>query len=461
MNNDNYEFEDMSLDQKTLKALEHIGFEEPTEVQKKSIMPSIEGNDMIIQAHTGSGKTHAFLIPIFEKIGGNNGIEAIVLTPTRELAQQVEKDAKNIGKNHDVRTLAVYGGASINYQIERLPKTSFVAGTPGRVMDLMRRGHLKLDNIEFFVLDEADRMLDMGFLDDIRWIIARTPKNKQIMLFSATMPEGIIRLAEKYMNDPIKLNLSADEISAKGVSQYFVSVGKKNKLSVLSSLLETEKGKYLVFCNTKKYTDILSNRLRGLGYKSFALHGDMSQTARTKTMNDFKSGKIDILVSTDVASRGIDVENITHVVNYDIPKYEKDYVHRIGRTGRLNKVGKAITLVSKDEMEFLDKIEEYIDMEIKKLEIGDKGRIRRKQDFDHHSNIFGMVGFRFKTNKKVSTWEIIKNLGKHGIRDDEIGNIEIEEDTGKVEVVKSKAQKIPKVGLFEEVDLIRRDHRNR
>ncbi|MBS3790196.1 MAG: DEAD/DEAH box helicase [Candidatus Thermoplasmatota archaeon] len=461
MNNDIQKFDDMSLNEKTLSALKEIGFESPTEVQKSSIKPAIEGNDIIVQARTGSGKTHSFLIPIFEKIKGDRGVEAIILTPTRELAQQVEREASKIGKHHGVDTLAIYGGASIKYQIDHLPKTSLVAGTPGRVMDLMRRGELKLDNIDFFVLDEADRMLDMGFLEDIEWIISRTSQEKQIMLYSATMPDEIVRLANEYMEDPTELKLSEDEISAKGVAQYYVSVGRKNKLSVLSSLLDNEPGKYLIFCNTRKYTQILSDRLNRHGYKSHPMHGDMSQSARTNTMNKFKSGKIDILVSTDVASRGIDVENITHVVNYDIPKYEKDYVHRIGRTGRLGKEGKAVTLVTRDEMEFLDRIEEFIEDELEHLELDSEGKVNHKIDYDHHSDIYGMVTFRFKVDEKTSRWKVGKKVQKHGIRHDEIEVKNLEEKSGEIEVVRSKAEKIPKIDYFDEIELVERDPRKR
>ncbi len=461
MNNDNQRFEEMSLDRKTLSALEAIDFERPTDVQEESIYPAMEGNDVIVQARTGSGKTHSFLIPIFEELQGNRGVEAIVLTPTRELAQQVEQEAEKIGDHHGINTLAIYGGASIQYQIDHLPETSFVAGTPGRVMDLMRRGELKLKDIDFFVLDEADRMLEMGFLEDIEWIISRTPAEKQIMLYSATMPKEIVNLANDYMEDPVELKLSEDEISAKGVAQYYISVGRKNKLSVLSSLLDNEPGKYLIFCNTRKYTRILSDKLQKHGYKAHSMHGDMSQSARTKTMNKFKAGEIDILVSTDVASRGIDVENITHVVNYDIPKYEKDYVHRIGRTGRLGKEGKAVTLVSRDEMEFLDRIEDFVDSELEHLEVEKEGRVEHEVDYEHQSDLFGMVSFRFSLDDgSASRWEIKKKMEKYGIKNDEAEVNNLNENSGEIKIVKSKAERIPKMDYFDEVELIERDARD-
>ncbi len=454
-------FKDMPLDGDTKTALNEIGFEKPTEVQEKSIIPSLEGRDVVVQARTGSGKTHSFLLPVFEKIEGDCGIEAIVLTPTRELAQQVENEASKIGKHHDINTLAVYGGASINYQINHLPETSFVAGTPGRVMDLMRRGELKLDNLKFFILDEADRMLDMGFLEDIKWIISKTNKEKQVMLYSATMPDEIVTLSKKYTNNPVKLKLSKDEISAKGVSQYYVSVGRKNKLAVLSALLDNEKGKYLIFSNTRKWTRILSDKLRKYGYKAHEMHGDMSQSARTKTMNNFKGGKIDILVSTDVASRGIDVENITHVVNYDVPKYEKDYVHRIGRTGRMGKDGKAITFVTRDEMEFLERIEDFIDNTIDRLEVEGEGKVKRKTDYSHHSDIFGMVTFEFTLDHETRKWDLIKKIQKYGIREDEVGKMSLDGKTGELQVIEDKASRVTEMNFFENIELMEKDPRER
>jgi len=452
-------FNDMPLSENTKRALKRGGFEEPTDVQRESVPPAIEGNDMVVQARTGSGKTLAFLIPIFEGIEGEKGVEAIVMTPTRELAQQVEKEAKVFARSRDLKTVAIYGGASIDKQIRRLPKSSFVAGTPGRVIDLIKRGNLKLDNIKCFVLDEGDRMLDMGFFPDIKWILSRTPKDKQMMIFSATMPEPIIKMGRKYMDEPKILKLSKDDISAKGVDQYFIRVGKMNKMAKLSALLDNEPGKYLIFCNTKIWTQTLVDRLRKYGYKAHAMHGDMGQGARTRTMDDFKSGKIDILASTDVSARGIDVENITHVVNYDVPRYHKDYVHRIGRTGRLDKEGKAITFVSGDELKFLEEIEEFVDRELKELELKKKGRVKERIDYQENADIFGMVPFRFASDKDFTKWDIVQELNKFGIRDQDIGKIELEEDGGVVEIIHSKANRIFGVKLFDNVELVEKDAR--
>ncbi len=449
-------FEELNIKEKTLTALKKKGFTKPTEVQQESIPPALEGRDMVVQARTGSGKTHAFLIPIFENLTDEKKIQAIVLTPTRELAQQVEEEAKHIGKQYGIQTIAIYGGTSINNQIRKLPKVSFVAGTPGRVMDLMRRGKLDLKSINFFVLDEGDRMMDMGFLPDIKWILHRTPDKKRIMLFSATMPHEIVKLAKNYMSDPIVLKLSKDEISAKGVSQHFVKVGRKNKLANLSAIIDNNPGKYLIFLNTKRGTQWLAQMLNKFGYKAFPMHGDMSQAGRTKNMDNFKGGGIDILISTDVSARGIDVENITHVINFDIPKYEKDYVHRIGRTGRMEKGGKAITFVTKEEVEFLERIEEYIGRKLKPMEVKAKGRVKKRVDYDEHADIFGMVSFSFKLDEDLSMWEILKKMKNYGFQEHEVGEIKVDDHEGTVSVVSSKANRVSDIKFLKDVQVVKR-----
>ncbi len=444
-------FEDMKISEITKRALKENGFLKPTEVQERAIPISLEDRDIIVQARTGSGKTLCFLVPVMEKLEMRNEVEAIVLVPTRELAQQVENEARKLGRYHNIKTLAIYGGASIENQIRKLP-SHIVVGTPGRVIDLMKRGALNLKNIKFFILDEGDRMLDMGFIDDIRWIMNKTNENKRIMLFSATMPEAIIYLARRYMKNPYKLILSKDEISAKGVRQYRISVGERNKIAKLSSLIDSEPGKYLVFCNTKIKTNRVVDLLRRFGYRAYSLNGDMPQGKRTTTMNGFKSGKINILVSTDVASRGIDVEGITHVVNYDVPLYPKDYVHRIGRTGRMGKYGKAITFVRREDEEYFDRIEALVGKKIKEINIIGNGKIKEKDDYREKANIFGMVKFRFKLNGGYSEWDIIKNAQKVGIEDYYIGNVKVSGNEGEIEIHYNFADKLKKLGIFKSLD---------
>ncbi len=444
-------FEDMQISERTKKALKMQGFKEPTEVQERSIPIGMEGRDLIVQSKTGSGKTLAFLIPIFENL--NKGLEAIVLVPTRELAQQVEKVARMLGKSHAKSTVAIYGGVSMEGQIRDLKYASMVIGTPGRIMDLMRRGYLNLDKIKFFVLDEADRMLDMGFIDDIRWILQRTPREKQIMLFSATMPQEIVNLARKYMKDPVKIYLSKDEITADNIAQYYVEVGEVNKIAKLSSLIIQEKGKYLVFCNTKRKTKSVAEILQKYGFKAYALHGDMRQAARTKTMNAYKDGRINILISTDVAARGIDVHGITHVVNYDVPLYPKDYVHRIGRTGRMDAHGRAITFVSREEMEYFKRIEDYLGKRIPKTEIKNVGRIKERVDYKEHSDIFGFVKFRFELKDELSEWDIVKIADNAGISEDNIGDINIQGKRGEIKVHYRSAPKLKRIRVFKSIRL--------
>jgi len=449
-------FEEMKIDKRSKRALKKRGFTEATEVQEKVIPVALKKN-VIVQSRTGSGKTLAFLIPIFEDLENKGYVEAIVLVPTRELAQQVEQEARAIGKEYGIRTVAIYGGASMERQIAKLP-SPIVVGTPGRVMDLMRRGYLSLERIKFFVLDEADRMMDMGFLEDILWIMKRTSENRRMMLFSATMPEGIIKLARRYMKEGEKFLLSEDEISARGVKQYYISVGEINKIAKLSVLLDIEPGKYLIFCNTKRKTQELAEKLRVLGYRSYPLHGDMRQASRTKTMNDFKEGRSNILVSTDVAARGIDVNGITHVVNYDVPLYPKDYVHRIGRTGRMGKNGKAITFVRRDDREYFRRIEEFVEKKIPEIRLDSKGKVRERIDYREFSNIYGMVKFKFKLKKSMSEWDLIKCVERAGIKDFQIGKIRIKNMDGIMEVHYSTAHRLKKVDILNELRVIEQNY---
>ncbi len=444
-------FEDLNLSELTLKALKKKGYKAPTEVQVNTIPPAMEGKDVLVQSRTGSGKTMAFLIPIFEWIEKNKGVEALILVPTRELAQQVNEEAKALGREYKVNTMAVYGGSAIEPQIRSLPKTSVVAGTPGRVIDLIKRGALDLRNLKTFVLDEADRMMDMGFLDDIKWIMSRTPNEKQMILCSATMPDEIVDLAHRYMNNPVTLKLSKDDISAKGIRQFQIKVGGMNKLAKLTALLDNEPGKYLIFCRTKIGTQRLADQLKKLNYKAYAIHGDMSQAARTRTMNEFKAGGIDILVATDVAARGIDVEGITHVVNYDVPLYPKDYVHRIGRTGRMGKKGKAVTFVSRDEQEPFSRIELFIDKRVPEMKMSGKGRVRERMDYREYADVFGMVILEFELKEDMKRLDLIKAVEKLGIRDEDIGRVVIKGRQGTIEMHYGKAHRVVTSKLFKKI----------
>ena len=344
------------------KSLAELGFVELTEVQKMAIPYVMQGEDLITQSRTGTGKTAAFAIPILELIDAKPFVQAIILTPTRELAIQVGTDFKNIGKYTQARVLVAYGGVGIEPQIEKLRAgTQIVVGTPGRIIDLMSRGDLNLSKITFFVLDEADVMLAMGFIRDIERIISATPQRKQVLMFCVDFPEEILTLAKRHMRYPQHVKLVSSQKSAQGVTQSFYMVQSGRKAGALLYLLRQIKpDRALIFCRTKRRVDELTNILNYNGIKAMEIQGDLSQAQRTRTMEAFKDGSIRILVATDVASRGIHVEKISHVFNYDLPYDINYYIHRIGRTGRMHEVGEAISLCYSDEMGTLGQIERMI-----------------------------------------------------------------------------------------------------
>ena len=344
------------------KALAELGFVELTEIQKQAIPYILQGEDLIAQARTGTGKTAAFAIPLLELIGEKPFVHAIILTPTRELAIQVGNDFRKIGKYSKAHVLVAYGGVGLEPQIEKLRAgVQIVVGTPGRVIDLMSRGALDLSRIEFFILDEADVMLAMGFIRDVERIIAAAPQKKQVLLFCVDFPEEILALAKKHMRYPQHVKLISSEKSAQGVKQSFCMVQSGRKLGALLFLLRQIKPqRTLIFCRTKRRVDELTRLLNYNGIKAEGLQGDLTQAQRTKTMQAFKDGAISMLVATDVASRGIHVEKISHIFNYELPYDINYYLHRIGRTGRMHDVGEAITLCYSDEMGTLGQIERLI-----------------------------------------------------------------------------------------------------
>lgn len=345
-------FTDFPLHKGILQAINDMGFEEPSPIQAACIPKVLEGGDLIGQAQTGTGKTAAFGIPLIEKMTSANRVQAIVLTPTRELAIQVAGELLRIAKYKKIRTLPIYGGQSIGHQIRALKQgVQVVIGTPGRVLDHLRRKTLRLDSVSMLVLDEADEMLDMGFIEDIETIINHLPENRQTLLFSATMPPEIKRLASRYMKKPETIAVSREEVTAPLIEQVYYKVFERNKLENLCRILDSEDVELgIIFCRTKRGVDELTEVLQARGYLADGLHGDLSQAQRDKVMNAFREGTIELLIATDVAARGIDVSNVSHVINYDIPQDPESYVHRIGRTGRAGKKGIAMTLVTPREM---------------------------------------------------------------------------------------------------------------
>ena len=360
---ENLSFKDLTLSDEVQHAIADMGFEEATPIQSQSIPYILEGNDLIGQAQTGTGKTCAFGIPAVEKIEPqNDSIQVLVLCPTRELAIQSCEELRNVLKYKDgIRILPVYGGQPIDRQIMALKKRpQIIIGTPGRVMDHMRRRTLKLEALKMIVLDEADEMLNMGFREDIDTILEKVPEDRQTILFSATMPKEILELTKKYQKDPVHIKIAHKELTVPSIEQYYLEVKESAKLEVLSRLIDTNDIKLsLVFCNTKKRVDELTASLQSRGFSAEALHGDMRQEHRDKVMSLFRKGNFDILIATDVAARGIDVDDVEAVFNYDLPNDEEYYVHRIGRTGRAGRTGKAFTFISGREMYKLRDIQRY------------------------------------------------------------------------------------------------------
>lgn len=365
-------FKEMGLSVNTLKAIEKMGFVETTPIQERAIPVMLDGKDVIGQAHTGTGKTAAFGIPLVESLKFNdNNVQGLILCPTRELAMQVTEELKMLSYGSKLNITSVYGGASMERQIKALKDgTQIVVGTPGRIMDHMRRKTLKLENVKTVVLDEADRMLDMGFQEDIKFILSHIEKERQMVMFSATMPHQIISLAREFQNEPEIIKVIEGEMTVAAIEQYYLEVGESRKLDSLSRLIEYyDPNLSLVFCNTKKKVDELVPLLQKKGFPADGLHGDMTQSMRDRVMNAFRRGSLRILVATDVAARGIDVNDIEAVFNYDVPQDSEYYVHRIGRTGRAGKSGKAFTFAYGRSVRRLRDIERYTRIKMKKIHV--------------------------------------------------------------------------------------------
>ncbi|MFH1500797.1 MAG: DEAD/DEAH box helicase, partial [archaeon] len=339
-------FNELGLSKNILAVIEADKFEQPSEIQAQAIPQVLQGKDIIAGSATGSGKTLVFAAGIIQNLVPNGKIQSLILTPTRELAEQVKKSISHFSKNSSLKVTAVYGGLAINPQIDKLRTADVVVGTPGRVLDHIDRDTLPLDDVKILVLDEADKMLEMGFIEDVEKIIRNCPKNRQTLLFSATVHEELVTLAEKYMKSPIEISTES-YVSLEKLPQIYYDVPTGMKFSLLVHLLKKEKSDLvMVFCNTRTNTDFVAKNLRFNNIKALAIHGGFSQNKRDVTMNAFKEQDIRVLVCTDVAARGLDIKGISHIYNYDVPKNSKDYIHRIGRTARAGKSGKAISILS-------------------------------------------------------------------------------------------------------------------
>lgn len=349
-------FENLGLSRELLIAIKKLGFDTPTEIQKISIPEIMEGKDIIGESSTGSGKTLAFGCGIVGQVIPKGGLQALVLTPTRELAEQVKESLRQISSQKNLKIIPVYGGVSINQQIKDIPKAQVVIATPGRLMDHLQRGTIDLSNIKILVLDEADRMLDMGFLEDVERIIMECPTNRQTLFFSATISRDIKRLANKYMIKPI--SVAAEKmVDPDKLKQVYYDIPRNMKLSLLIHLLQTENSDLaMVFCNTRNTTDYVVKNLRANNIRAIAIHGGLTQNKRLKNIKQFNDAKAGILVCTDVAARGLHIDNVSHIYNYDISNDSNDYVHRIGRTARAGESGKVINLLTERDYNNFTKI---------------------------------------------------------------------------------------------------------
>ena len=433
-------FRDLDLPQPVLQALDDAGYTTPTDIQAQAIPPALEGRDILGRAKTGTGKTAAFAIPILVRLkplaswdpaahapeepepadgdspegspagegesfasrsrrrrrrsraplhahrpapaGTRRPVRALVLTPTRELCVQNEESFRAYGKYLDLRFLAVYGGVRIDRQLKKLHTgVDIVIATPGRLLDHMQRHTIDLRAVEFLVLDEVDRMFDMGFIQDVRKIMAKVPEHRQTLLFSATLSSEVKRLAERVQKDAVLIEVGEEKKPTDTVTQYIFPVARDRKLELLRTILENDGwDMVLVFCGTKDNAEFLTRRLQHVGIDAAELHSNKSQSERKQALEGFKSGEHRVLIATDIAARGLDIDGISHVVNFDVPRNAEDYIHRIGRTGRAAALGDAVTLVAFDEEEFMDRIEQHIGVKLER---------RRYKEFDHGVGRFG------------------------------------------------------------------------
>ncbi|MGL4402471.1 MAG: DEAD/DEAH box helicase [Fusobacteriaceae bacterium] len=444
------EFKNLGLTEKTLKALAKKGYEKPSPIQELTIPALLSGDkDIIGQAQTGTGKTAAFSLPILEQIEENaKTIQAIVLTPTRELAVQVSEEMHALSYGRKIRVAPVYGGQSMDFQIRQLKKgVDIVVGTPGRVMDLMNRGILKIDNLKFFVLDEADEMLNMGFVEDIEKILSSTNEDKKMLFFSATMAPEILKIAKNHMKEHEVLSVKARELTTNLTDQIYFEVKDRDKFEALCRIIDLAQDFYgIVFCRTKNDVNELVGKLNDRGYDADGLHGDISQNHREVTLKRFKAKKLNVLVATDVAARGIDVNDLSHVINFAIPQEAESYVHRIGRTGRAGKQGTAITFITPSEYRKLLYIQKVTKTEIRKEKvprIKDVIEAKKVRIFSDIETVIESGAFEnfnvmanellLKSDSHTIIAALLKNAYDHELDESNYSQIEVSSDRSRTE----------------------------
>ena len=435
-------FEELNLSPEMLRAIHDMGFEEATPIQSQSIEVIKAGKDVLGQSQTGTGKTAAFGIPCLEKIDPQDRrLQAVILCPTRELAIQVSEEFRKLLKYKEaLKVLPIYGGQPIDRQISALKKgAQVIIGTPGRVMDHMKRRTLKMETVQIVILDEADEMLDMGFREDIEIILQKTPEDRQTILFSATMPKGILDLTANYQTDPVHIKVKHKELTVPSIDQAYFEVREYNKMEALSRIIDMNNPELsIIFCNTKKRVDELVEQLQGRGYFAEGLHGDLKQQQRDVVMKKFRNKTLEILVATDVAARGIDVENIDIVVNYDLPQDEEYYIHRIGRTGRAGKSGKAYTFVVGREIYKLRDIMRYTKAKIERQKLPTASDIEEAKSKSFMEEIKKTISEGSLTkyinmvesmvNEDYNTLDIAAALVKLSLHDEFIDNIDFDDE---------------------------------
>lgn len=458
----NNEFTKFKISDEILKSIEGLGYKNPSKVQEKVIPEILLNKDIIVKSQTGSGKTAAFGIPLCEKVDWNENIpQILVLTPTRELAVQVSEDITNIGRLKRIKSVSIFGKEPISEQERKLKqKTHVVVGTPGRILDHIDRGSLNLAQIKYFVIDEADEMLNMGFIGQVEGIIRRLPKKKVTMLFSATIPEEIKVLCDKYMNKPVDISINNQKLINENIDHNLYYTNYEEKIEKLNDILIIEKPETVViFAKTKENVDTVFQWLKSKGYSVNRIHGGMLQKERLSIMDGFRLGDFRILVSTDLASRGIDVKGITHVINYDLPVEKEAYVHRIGRTGRAGEKGKAISFCVNEKDKLLSEIEEFIGFKIPVYNLPDKIMVekeknegvktlkskpkRKEEKSKAINNNITKIYLNGGKKKKIRAGDIVGAICKiEGIRSEDIGIIDVQDSVSYVDILNGKGKRV-------------------
>lgn len=458
-------FSDYSLSNEIVRALESLAYETPTEVQREVIPVALQQQDLVVKSQTGSGKTAAYGIPLCELVDWNeNKPQVLVLTPTRELALQVNEDITNIGRFKRIKAMAVYGKAPFHIQKAELKqRTHMVVGTPGRVHDHIERGTLALERIKYLVIDEADEMLNMGFIEQVTAIIQQLPEDRVTMLFSATFPEDVAKLSSKYMNDPVHVEIKAAGLTTATIEHSVIEVKEADKFALLQDVMIVESpDSCIIFCRTQENVDQVFRQMAELEYPCDRIHGGMEQDERFEVMNAFRRGQFRYLVATDVAARGIDITNITHVINFDIPLEKESYVHRTGRTGRAGKTGKAITFAAPKDSRRLAEIEEYIGFSIQKAKAPSEEAVDlRREAFEQKINVGPVLkkdkreqlnkqimklNFNGGKKKKLRAVDFVGTIAKiEGVSADDIGIITILDNVTDVEILNGKGSLVLEV----------------